>query len=229
MNNVIVFLIFFFSFSVKSHAQDKEIVFGFHEFPPLAFTNKDGVPDGTMIRKVKSMFEELGFNYKFESVPRKRLSLYLKEGKIDLWIDREKPNKTEFGNYVILNNKPIDTIHMNIYSIDKPIIKKVNNLIKHRLILIRGYDYNGLLDSLKRENNVMFFETKSHKSGLQMLEAKRADYFIGYGEPSQFYLKTKAIPNLSFTLFYKMKLYLFASERLRENKKIIASLSNYLK
>jgi len=229
LKSIIFFLLVIFSFNVLSQEQDKEVVFGFHEFPPLAFTNNEGLPDGTMIMKMKNMLKELGFNYKFISVPRGRLPLYLKEGIIDLWVDREEPNKTEFGNYIKLSNKAIEAIHMNIYSIDdKPVIKEVDDFNTHEVILMRGYDYNGLLDSLKIENNIIFYETKSHESGLLMLVAKRADYFIGYGEPSQFYLNTKKIPNLSFTLFYKMNLYLFASESLRENKKIIASLFKYL-
>ena len=189
------------------------LTFGYIEFPPYTYTNKQGEAAGIELQRADELISSAGYRYKTTSLPTKRIIQYLKSGYVDIMIGlstHPKLNEIAFVSHKILN-----IIELNTYFIGKktPIITP-QDLINKKVIIIRGYNYGGLIDFiLNKKNHVLYQMTKSHSSGFDMLRAKRADYFLAYQQPSQNYLDKHSIKELNLTNLSQFPIYLTVSKK----------------
>lgn len=191
----------------------KTLVLGYIEFPPYTYTNKQGEAEGIELELADKLVSSAGYQFETTSLPATRLIYYLKYGLVDIMIGLDTHPK--LNEIALVSKKVLATIKLNTYFIGKKTpITTSQDLVNKKIIIMRGYNYGGLIDFiLDKKNNVQYQTTKSHSSGFNMLLSKRADYFLAYQQPSQKSLDKSSIQNLHLTNLSKLPIYLIVSKK----------------
>ena len=140
-------------------------------------TNADGSGVGwEVLRKV---FEPAGFKVRNESVPYTRSIGLVQRGKADVWLGAY-PNEVE--NAVFPKwNYDFDRVYALGQSAAP--VPKNDNIGQYRLFWIRGYDFQDQLP-----NVTTYREIQRREGVLEMLQNKRADFYIDAIEEIDFVL-----------------------------------------
>jgi len=196
-------------------AKDKPqtLMFGYIEFPPYTYTNEQGKAAGIELERADKLISKAGYRYQTTSLPTKRIIQYLRSGYVDIMIGLNTHPK--LNEITFVSDKVLNRIKLNTYFIGNktPIVTK-EDLINKKIIIVRGYNYGGLIDFiLDEKNNVQYQTTKSHSSGFEMLRAKRADYFLAYQQPSQAHLDKHEIKDIHLTNLSQFPIFLTVSKK----------------
>jgi len=191
----------------------KTLMLGYFEFPPYTYTDKQGEAAGIELDRAGKLISSAGYQYQTTSLPIRRLIQYLKSGYVDIMIGLKSHPK--LNDVALVGNKVLNKIKLNVYFIGKKKpITTPQDIANKKIIIIRGYNYGGLIDFiLEKENNVTYQMTKSHSSGFDMLRAKRADYFLAYQQPSQEFLAKHLIKDLNSMNLSQFPIYLIVSKK----------------
>ncbi|MDH3354255.1 MAG: transporter substrate-binding domain-containing protein [Chromatiales bacterium] len=197
--------------STVSTAAD-ELKVGVMHFPPYYKIDKYGGTSGTYVELIDKVLKRAGLKYSFRGYPNARFYQYLKSGEFNLFFGSTKGNK-EIEPYLIYSKKPLkDAIELRIYtrrgnSIEK--IEKVADLYGKNIITIHGFRYSGMLKQLETaENKPNIYTAKSHKAGLQMLKAGRADYLLDYKVTTEKHIKEIGADNFDYEVTLSIPIYI---------------------
>jgi len=180
----------------SQHKQPRPTVrVGFVEFPPLFSTDQQGHPHGLLINLLRQVLTDAGYDATFFSYPTKRMTTYLIEGKIDLWLGVAAVAETD---KVLVSDTKVMTIKLQAYHVgDKPSIKSKSDLNHQTIAVIRGYSYGGWISYIKDPvNNITVIEASTHSAGLSLLKIGRVDYLLDYKTPIDATLDVFELPNL---------------------------------
>lgn len=169
-------------------------------------------------------------NYIIQMVPPGRMLQNMAEGKAHVWNGIVLPKLKE---HALIGTIKLSPITLAIYSKDPNIIHdKFPNILKDKsLIVIKGFSYGGYLDELKKQNlGITFFETRNHKSAINMLNANRSNYLLNYVEPMNAVLTKNTHNPIYHSVIKSLDTYFAISKKHPEAKSILQRLEKgYLK
>ncbi len=199
---------------------------GYHEYPPLTYTDKDGNIKGEVHEIVKKTLDKAGFQYQIKTYPAKRLYEYLKSGEIDLWPGVKYIPELK---KLTITAKPIfKTINMCIFCLDKtPMIKKKEDLKSKTVILTRGFTYITWGAWIRDiANQVHFIETDSHERSFHLLDKKKADYLLTYKAIANNIIKKLNLKkeHFKYKCLSKWDLYFVFSNKTKNVKQLIKKI-----
>lgn len=207
---LILYIIAIFLLSAPLLAE--EIKAGIMIFPPYFIQNENKKPDGIYLKVMEETLRNANLEYRIDIYPAKRLYLNLGNGKTHLYLGIK--GAPEYDDKVLYSTTKISEINMRVYANDNiPLPLQKEDLNNHRISIIRGYSYGGLINYFKDpKNNIDVASTAEHLSSFKMLKNKRVDYVINYKNPSEAVLEYLDIPGIKFTDLYVINVYFIISK-----------------
>lgn len=209
---------------LTTHATANKLKLGYIEFPPYTYTDKNGIPQGSLIDLASKVFPAAGYEWSAVSYPVRRLATYIGSGDLDIWIGLK--TLPEFKGKAYIGNTIITELILRAYTRgDMPPIIKKEELMGKSVIIMRGYSYGGWITFIENpQNNINFIKTNKHAAAFNMLKAGRADYLLDYEEPSEMALSNISIPDLKFNQISSLPCYFIVSGKRLDGQKIINRL-----
>ena len=165
------------------------------EFPPLSYTNDNGKPAGSYIKRVNELADRAGYRIQWRSLPVDRVFLYIREGNIDFWLGSSRV--PALGQWTREPDFSFPPIHLNAYySRNTPDIEKPEDLKGESLILIRGYTYKNRLEPITEHPKTRVGKAPDHQAALRMLKARRGNYLINFKSPMESALAREPIQDI---------------------------------
>lgn len=166
------------------------------EFPPLTYTNGQGEPAGPYTEATNRLANEAGYEIEWRSLPIDRIYLYLREGKLDLWLgSRGVPTLSE---WTLEPDFSFREIRLRAYHMEttEP-VSGIPDLQGKHLIMIRGYTYMDRLEDVIEAAGTRVDKASTHRAGLRMLKAGRGDYLLDFGAPVTQALEKLPLPAIT--------------------------------
>ena len=167
---------------------DSPLRIGLFEFPPFYSQATDGQPQGILIDELDEIMTTLDCRWQGQFYPTGRMLEKFINGETDLLMLIKHPMLVERAQY---SHYPIGELRLNSYwTGDQSAPASLEQLHGKRVIVIRGYGYGGLFHKLTEpQRRIKLKITNDHSSGLQMLEAEKGDYLLGYQRPAKMALE----------------------------------------
>ena len=145
---------------------------GFITMIPWSHLDKDQKHIGVHVDIFKSLFAELGQDYRAISLPYQRLLIMLKQGKVDLaplaWSDKI--------NDVAVRGSRICTLDFGVLAPSEIKIPDIQSLKKLHIVGLRGVNENQLLGL---DSSSVKHEVGTYKQALNMVILGRIDAIAG--------------------------------------------------
>lgn len=182
------------------------------EFPPLTYTNDEGEPAGPYIRESSRLAREAGYEVEWRSLPIDRIYLYLREGKIDLWIGSQ--GVPAIADSTLEPDFTFPPIRLNAYHLaEREPVSGLMDLKGRHLILIRGYTYRNYLNPATGADEARVDTASNHSAALRMLSAGRGDYLLDFEAPVSNALETTPVNDIKHSLITTWETTLVFSSR----------------
>jgi ABC-type amino acid transport substrate-binding protein len=140
-------------------------------------TNGKTVDTGPVFLFMDKLLKTTGLDYKWKTLPAKRLYTYLKKGRVNLFGGITQIPKSIIGK-VIFSKCTLGDINVSLISLDE--IQGDANSIKGKVGLTRGLTYLGLRKKYTQDKLVQVVDIATQKAALEMLRLKRVDYVLIY-------------------------------------------------
>ena len=179
----ILFLILSVVFCSSAIAEDGVRV-GIFNFPPF-YSKKAGEPaKGFLVDYALQEFKEAGERPVFKIYHTPTLIKNIATGEVDVGMLIKHPALIETAHY---SSKPISSIELVAFrGMNSPAIDSYAELAGKDLLVLAGYGYGGLRNKISQLDPVpRMIEASDIQSGLDMLLAGRAEYFLSYLKPSR--------------------------------------------
>jgi len=152
---------------------------GITPIAPLYTVSEQGVAGGILTELLTKTLDKVGVPYSIRVYPPERLRRNLISGLSSVSIGI-KNNVT--GGWVLYSKDPVYELELWLYSLStKPLVDKFEDLLGHRVGLIRGYQYGSGRKLLAAPGNRgRIVDVSSHYSGRSLLSKNRIDYFLDY-------------------------------------------------
>lgn len=228
LQQVILLLLALFSMShavlAENRAQTRPIVFGQFEFYPLTYRNAQGRYVGVHDKLIMAVFDDAGYDYRFQTLPPKRLLDSLVAGEVDMVIGIAYAPQIKDGIYG--GESVLRHVEMNMYYLGNTApIQTKEQLRGKSLISILGYRYIGLGEYIRDpQNRIVNHTTKDHYTALRMLRNRRADYLLGYKSPIDKAQLEQTVPDLKKTTFSSHPVRFIISRKTPNAKRILHDL-----
>jgi polar amino acid transport system substrate-binding protein len=206
---------------LSTSLQSEEIKAGIMIFPPYFSQNENKEPDGIYLKVMEKTLRNANLEYRIDIYPAKRLYLNLGNGKTHLYLGIK--GVPEYDDKVLYSTTKVAEIKMRIYAnADTPLPVLKKDINHHRIGIIRGYSYGGLINYFRdSKNNIDIASTAEHLSSFKMLKNRRVDYVINYQYPSETVLENLEIPGIKYTDFYSINVYFIVSKFIPDADKIL--------
>ena len=198
--------------SVSSYAETIEV--GVLHFPPFydvkGDTEVDGYIPSQILHPVMALLGQ--DDYVIRAYPPKRLYENMANGKVHIWCgNKDVPT---YNGKVFIDKDPVLHVDMRVYSIaDTPQVKTREDLNGKRIIAIRGYSYGGFIRYLQNsENQITTDLTDTHHLAFMKLKKGRANYFLGFKNPSDEVLAEFPVENLKSNSIVKIPIFCMVSK-----------------
>lgn len=166
------------------------------EFPPLSYTDDQGNPAGSYLDYADQIASRAGYDIEWRSLPIDRIYLYLREGRVDVWMGSE--GVPALSEWTLEPDFTFPPIRLHAYHLEETEpVSGMEELRGQDLILIRGYTYLNRLDPVTEAEETKVGQASTHISALRMLEAGRGDYLLDFEAPVTEALETRPIPNIT--------------------------------
>ncbi|MDV7340384.1 transporter substrate-binding domain-containing protein [Terasakiella sp. A23] len=166
-------------------AQSEDVVkVGIFDFPPFYTVTPQQTYEGLLIDYSRAEFEKAGLTPAYKIFHTPVLMKRLVNGDVDVGMLIKHP--LLIGN-TLYSQKPISSIHLVAYrGKNTAHIESHTDLQGKKVLTLSGYGYGGLLKKVKAlETAPYIIEASDIDSGIDMLLAGRADYFLSYLKPSK--------------------------------------------
>lgn len=221
-----------FAFSSTLALEQKRIIkMGYIDFYPIFYTKENGKAAGTYIELMNEVSKEANIDIEYYLFPPSRLANQLISGKIDLWVGLSTlPN---FAENTIHSKTIISKIELKLYWLNLSYNFTHANYLQEikdkNLVVLRGYSYGGLLNTLQnKENKYKFSISDSHQAAIDFLQKGRADVLLNYHEPMQVVLKQNPSLNLKEMTIDSYPAHLVVSKKIEKPKELLQDLEKAL-
>lgn len=217
-------LIAVFLLATGSICQARSLNTDITNFPPFYIVSKDGKASGLYHDLMLKIATKAGYQPKVHTFPTKRLYRNLGNGTSDVFLGIK--GSPEYHGHVHYSKVPLSQIQLRAYAVgDTPLPTSKEQLNGHKIAIMRGYGYGGMVNYFYDRNNDI--DTKAvteHRASFMMLKKNRVDYVINYKYPSDQTLKNIEIPELKFSSLYSADVFIIVSKRTPNAEKVIAEL-----
>ncbi len=152
------------------------------EFPPYTYQDNEGNPAGSFIDITRKVVKEAGYQPDFVYLPISRAYLYLRSGKVDVWVGLTHVPKLT-GDVLESRVTPVPVQLSAWYCNGTDVLENLEQLKGKTVIVIGGYTYGGLINWLNTTDGITVTEAPNHRSAIEMLKRGRGDYLLDYREP----------------------------------------------
>ncbi|WP_207060967.1 hypothetical protein [Motiliproteus sp. SC1-56] len=157
---------------------------GLFDFPPYYHQTDDARPEGQLVDLFDHVMGQVGCPWQarfFDSVPRLLEAMTSGSTQIAMLIHHPLLER-----HALFGTRSLAPLVLNTYHLpDRSAAMHLNDLRNRRLILIRGYGYGGLVDTLlDPENGITAVIAESHRDGFKRLQANQGDYLLNYEGPA---------------------------------------------
>lgn len=212
-----------------AQAQQKQTIkMGYIEFPPVFWTDANGVAHGLLVDLARKVVPAAGYTLELESLPVKRMASGLIKGEIDLWSGLKTLEGFKENTYA--GDSRLLQICLNVYAVnEQPQISKKEDLNGKMIIGLRGFSYGGWISYLKDPaNEISFIEVDSHESGLKVLERNNKVgspcYLLDYEQPVNKALETYQVENLKSNPINCLDAYFVVSKKTANAQTVLENL-----
>lgn len=175
-------LLYVLAFSLNSvTAKEPVYEIGHVIFPPYIDRDAKGKLFGSWVEAFQTVLDKANLNYQFTYYPASRYYRHTLDGKIEISLINELFKDPD--NALLVSHLPISDIDLRVFWLqDHPPITQVEQLAYQPIVLLRGYQYGGIIDNLleNEETRQYFNYVNDHDSAISMLEKERGKYFLGY-------------------------------------------------
>ncbi|MGM0449713.1 MAG: substrate-binding periplasmic protein [Pseudomonadota bacterium] len=179
-----------------SDTQQQVLKGAYIEFPPLSYTDDQGEPAGSYLEYAEALADRAGYDIDWRSLPLDRIYLYLREGRLDVWMGSE--GVPALAESTLEPNFTFPPIRLHAYHLEETEpVSGMEELRGEDLILIRGYTYLGRLAPVKKAEGTQVGQASTHVAALRMLEAGRGDYLLDFQAPVEEALEKQPIPDIT--------------------------------
>ncbi|WP_210394964.1 substrate-binding periplasmic protein [Motiliproteus sediminis] len=201
---------------------------GLHDFPPFYYPGPDGKARGELVELLGKALDELDCQWSSEFYPANRMLANLTNGSNDAAMIIRHPmlegrafyGETAVGQLVLKLFHQPDTLAVQSLEL----IPKGS-----RVIVRRGYGYNGHIDTLLRpESGVVLVFADTHEDAVELLSQRQGDYLLNYQGPTQTYLNSKGYYHLDGEVLAYWPIYLVLSNRVNRGDEVVAELDRIL-
>ncbi len=203
---------------------DKELTFGYMEFPPHYYTGQSGKAEGYLIDLIHELAAISGYKVKPILLPPKRAVRMVAAGKVDLWFGL--PTIAIYKDRVLISKSPVEQLTLKLYSTN-PItdFRGRDQLAGKSIVVMRGYTYGGLIDFIKDpQNNISLLQVSDHHQGLRVLVGRKMDYLIDYERTVDMVIDKANVPPLYSYELSSIDVYLTVFRGLKNAEEIMAKL-----
>ena len=157
----------------------EELRLGSPFFPPYVYVDMDGELSGLWMTQLYPVLNEAGISFNAVHVPIKRFYASAATGKIDLFA---MPKGRAGMENVVFSERPFAHFDLRAFWLDgAENIQALSQLSGHKVALIKGYSYGGLLaTNIQSDQQLEFVTAENQKVALEMLMNKEVDYVLGY-------------------------------------------------
>lgn len=186
-------------------------------------TVSTGEPDNPLLGFALALFKKADLPWRAHAYPSARLMDRLKSGETNFAMLVASPALSDCCLY---GATPVAAVELRSYRhrTQQP-IASADDLIDRRVILILGYAYGGLTQTLGNRSRPEFIQTAvSHASAFQMLGRGRGDYLVDYAGPSSDVLEATPNPTLTFDVISRLGVYLVLNKNYPDAATVLARL-----
>lgn len=152
------------------------------EFPPLSYRDEYGKAAGTMVDITRKVAEEAAYEVEFVYLPISRVYLYLRNGKVDLWMGMT--NIPSLSMEVLESWVSPLPVRLSAWYLDgSPPVDHLDRLRNTTVILHAGYTYGDFRKWLESQSDIRVLDAPNHRAAIDMLERGRGDYVLDYHQP----------------------------------------------
>lgn len=225
----IAFVLLIYSLSCSSKDFAREIHLGVADFPPFVDSRKKDT--GYFPKYLSHIFKKLGFELKLKILPYSRSLQYLLDREVDFVIVGE-------GNIEELkkNNKMIN-LTVEFFVTQNCLFFKGEGFLSNFsniFLMLKSYNVGTIIESpvnrILNKYDIPFVGVNSIKSGVNMLQKERIDFFINSRIIVKNYLRENKIININSKceyIFSKEKIFLATAKK--GNLKIVKDISREFK
>jgi len=201
---------------------------GFNASPPLAYFKEDGAPDGQAVRLARQLLAKAGQPTEIGIYPTPRLLKSLQDGELDLSMQALTPT---LEDCCLFSKTPVTTLIVRGYWLgERQPIRSREELVGKSLIVLHGYSYAGLIDSIRDESRHNRLETaNSFAAALQMLESGSADYLLAYETNMQEHRGGRQPKNLRSEVIDRFPVHLVLNKNYPDAARAMTRLESLLK
>ncbi|WP_100644380.1 substrate-binding periplasmic protein [Alteromonas facilis] len=203
---------------------------GYFNFPPLLYTDQAGRLTGPLAERVKRVLENANVPYQTIEYPNKRTKLMMNDGRINFNVMAKSFLIDPQSN--VISDFPILETSIGVYwQAGTAPLTSLDDLQGKSVILISGFSYGEIRQQIESSalNIKSAMEVENHARGLQALLFKRADYFLGYTEPSNTEIETQSLQGISSMKVGAVDVYMIVSREMENADKLMRRLENSYK
>ncbi|MFO7787352.1 MAG: transporter substrate-binding domain-containing protein [Halospina sp.] len=180
----------------KDEGQRPVLKGAYIEFPPLTYTSEQGKPTGPYMEAANRLAREAGYEIEWRSLPIDRIYLYLRKGKLDLWLGSQ--GVPALSDSTLEPDFSFREIRLQAYHLrETDPVSSIRDLRGRHLILIRGYTYMDRLDPIMEAEETRVDQASTHPAALRMLKAGRGDYLLDFEAPVAQALERLSLPEIT--------------------------------
>ena len=194
-------------------------------FPPYIVRNSKGELTGDWMDSFYQIMTKAELEYEFTQYPVARFYKHLLDGKIDISIVSK--NIGDQSKVLLLSKQPISKLDVRLFWMPGTItITELSQLKNHAVVIMRGYQYGGILEELQAQNGTteQLIQVTSHEEAIQMLTRDRAHYFLGYWRLVDYLVKTQSRVQLDTLRLAEIPLHVSVHNTVDNAKGIIEKL-----
>lgn len=205
-------------------SEPRELNAAYIHFPPIAYTDAQGLPSGDIIVLADQLAADLNLKLNWREYPINRIHHLLKSGDVDIWpASKDIPALSGFT----VESRPLALrVRLNAYyRQDRNPHLGPDDLRSAQLILIRGYTYRDQLSALIADNPLSPILAPDHHAALELLNRGRGDFLISFARPVTEALKHNPSPSLGVHVIDEWPLALIVSRKTEGAQELVDAIS----
>lgn len=199
---------------------------GVHEFPPWYTRTPAGQIEGELVDLISQLMTGLDCRWTIQLMPVPRLLRSVAEGHIDLTMLIHHPRIETHAYY---GKQAIGTVKVMLYRYpDTAPITHLDQLPKgSRVIVRRGYGYNGLINQLMDpQAQIRLLLAESHQQGVELLRDRQGEYLLSYDGPTHLSLQAARLQAITADPIATWPIYLLLSKKIYDGPRILEQLDS---
>jgi len=222
---IVISCVFAFLVCFPGSKKASEMNVAIIHFPPYYICDGSKPVGGIYVDLLRVVLDTSGIKHKLECFPPQRYYYNISEGNSPLTINIK--GSKELEGKVIYSSLALPGLELRAYKAnnsDESISKK-EQFIGKKIIVVRGYNYGGLLKYLEQpENKIDLVIAPSHLAGFKMLKAKRGEALLNYRHSAEDVSKETNIENIEYGVLYKLDGYFILNQNYPDAEQVMRKI-----